>query len=446
MLSSPLYALQVYDRVLVTGRVETLIMITGLIAAALLVLGLLDALRATMMVRIGCWLNAQLGPVLLTSGVRARIAGDPNGGQMLRDLAQIQGFISSQGLMMFFDAPWTPIFLGLIWLLQPMLGMLALGSAALLLMLSILNEAITRQATVNAVMAGMAAQNSADATIRNAEVVRAMAMLPAMTARWADSNDAALRATRRAAERGALVLGLSKFLRLSVQSAILGMGAYLVLQGHVSGGVMIASSVLLGRALAPVEAAMSSWRSVMGAQIAFRRLQGRLAAIPPEGPRFHLPAPAGRITLTGLRYAAPGARAPVLEGITLTFAPGQVTAIIGPWAGGKSSLCRVILGLTAPSGGQIRLDGSELHHWDPLQLGGCFGYLPQDVELFAGTVSENIARMGEIDEAQVIEAARLAHAHDLILSLPSGYNTQIGDDGSRLSGGQRQRIGLSRAL
>ncbi|SED49034.1 type I secretion system permease/ATPase [Rhodobacter sp. 24-YEA-8] len=446
MLASPLYMLQVYDRVLVTGRVETLIMLTLLIAGALLVLGLLDALRAMMMVRFGCWLNARLGPVLLASGVRARLVGDTAGGQMLRDLAQVQGFVSSQGLIMFFDAPWTPVFLLLIWFLHPLMGMVAVSAAVLLLGLSLLNEWLTRKATLNAALAGMAAQGSADATIRNAEVVRAMAMLPALSARWEESNNAALAATQRAAERGALILGLTKFLRLFVQSAILGLGAWLVIRGNVSGGVMIASSILLGRALGPVEAAMSTWRNLMGARIAFRRLKTRLGAIPAEPERFLLPSPTGRITMNRVSFIPQGARAPVLDGVSLTIRPGEVTAVIGPSAGGKSTLCRVLLGLNAPGSGQIRLDGSELHHWDPLQLGRAFGYLPQDVELFSGTISENIARMGRIDDEAVLKAAQLAHAHELIQSLPHGYNTQIGEGGARLSGGQRQRIGLARAL
>jgi PrtD family type I secretion system ABC transporter len=446
MLASPLYMLQVYDRVLVTGRTETLILLTAIVAAALFALGLLDTLRANLMVRIGCWINTKLGPVLLSGGVRARIAGDPNGAQALRDLAQVQNFVSSQGLTMFFDAPWTPIFLLLIWLLHPLLGMVAIASAVLLLALSLLNEVITRKWTVEASMAGLAAQNAADATIRNGEVVRAMAMLPALTLRWTKANDAALEATRRAAERGSLILGLSKFLRYFVQSAILGLGAYLVLQGNVSGGIMIASSILLGRALAPVEAAMSTWRNFTGARIAYRRLKTRLQALPAEPDLLRLPEPLGRMSLKRITLNAAGHRAPLLDSVSLDIAPGEVTAVIGPSAGGKSTLCRVMLGLVAPSSGEIRLDGSELHHWDPVQLGAHFGYLPQDVELFAGTVGENIARMGEVDDEQVIEAARLAHADELIRSLPHGYNTQIGDGGSRLSGGQRQRIGLARAL
>ncbi|HTN64456.1 MAG TPA: type I secretion system permease/ATPase, partial [Devosia sp.] len=436
----------VYDRVLVTGRVETLLLLTGLIAGALLLLGLLDSLRANLMVRVGCWLNNRLGPVLLSSGVRAKLLGDTSGAQLLRDLAQVQGFISSQGLTMFFDAPWTPIFLILIWMLHPLLGMVALASTILLLGLSVLNEYVTRQSTLNAAVAGINAQQYADTTIRNAEVVRAMGMLPAMTARWSHSNDAALDATRKAAERGGLILGLSKFLRFFVQSAILGLGAYLVLQGHVSGGIMIAASILLGRALAPVEAAMATWRNFVNARIAYRRLKARLQAIPPEADRVRLPEPYGQMSLDKVSFLPPGNRAPILDNVSMRIMPGEVLAVIGPSASGKSTLCRMIMGLYAPTGGDIRLDGSELQHWDSEQLGQYFGYLPQDVELFAGTVSENIARMGSVDDDKVVEAATLAHAHDLVQGLPQGYNTQIGDGGSRLSGGQRQRIGLARAL
>jgi len=446
MLTSPLYMIQVYDRVLTTGRIETLVMLTLMAAGALLLLGLLDTLRSNLMVRMGCWLNTRLGPILLAAGVRGRLSGDNSGGQALRDLAQIQSFVSSQGLTMFFDAPWTPIFLILIWLLHPVLGMIAVASAVLLFGLGLLNELVTRRATLTANNAAMTAQQYADLTIRNAEVVRAMGMLPAMTERWTSSNNAALSAIQYAAERGGLIMGLTKFLRLFVQTATLGMGAYLVLAGEVSGGVMIASSILLGRALAPVEAAMGTWRNFVATRLAYNRIKQRLKNSPPEAERIRLPEPYGHLVLDKVQFEPNGSRAPILENISLRIRPGEALAVIGPSAGGKSTLCRILTGIAAPTSGEIRLDGSELFHWDPEQLGRFIGYLPQDVELFAGTVRENISRMTDADDEQIIEAAVLAHAHDLIQTLPQGYDTQIGEIGSRLSGGQRQRIGLARAV
>ena len=446
LLASPLYMLQVYDRVLVSGRVETLVMLTLLVGTALLCLGLLDTVRANLMVRMGGWLNARLGPMLLATSVRAKLLGDTSGGQSLRDLSQVQTFVASQGLTMFLDAPWSPIFLLLIWLLHPLLGMLAVGATVLLLGLSLLNELLTRNLTLSATTAGIVTQMHADTAIRNAEVVRSMGMLPALTERWSSGNQQALDATRTAAERGALVVGLSKFLRFFVQSAILGTGAYLLLSGQASGGAMIASSILLGRALAPVEQAMGSWRNFVAARAAYGRLKARLEQIPQEPERIRLPEPYGNLALNRVSYAPPGSRAPILDNVTMRVMPGEAVAVIGPSAGGKSTLCRVLTGVAIPTSGEVRLDGSELFHWDAAQLGTHIGYLPQDVELFPGTVRENIARMGEADDAKVIRAAMLSHAHEFIQALPQGYDTPIGDGGSRLSGGQRQLIGLARAV
>jgi len=446
MLASPLYMLQVYDRVLTTGRVETLVLLTALAAGALFVLGALDSLRAAVAVRVGCWLTDRLGPVLLASGVRARLQGDGGGAQPLRDLTQIQTFIATPGLTVFFDAPWVPVFVVLIWLLHPLLGFLALGSAVVLLALSIANEFTTRKPTLEATLAQISANQQAEATIRNAEVVRAMGMLPAVIDRWRIANAKSLAAVRRASERGGILVGLTKFIRFFVQIAILGLGATLVLRGELTPGAMIAASILLGRALAPVEAAMSAWRTFTSARIAYTRLKGRLQAFPEEIERIQLPAPIGQLKVENVTFGPPGAKHPVLHKVSFAAQPGEAIAVIGPSAGGKSTLCRLLVGIAAPSDGHVRLDGSDLIHWDPNDLGRYVGYLPQDVELFAGSVRENIARMGDPDDDAIVNAARLAHAHHLIQRLPDGYETQIGDGGARLSGGQRQRIGLARAV
>ncbi|WP_085033291.1 type I secretion system permease/ATPase [Ensifer aridi] len=446
MLTSPLYMLQVYDRVLVSGRVETLVMLTVFAGSALLVLGVLDSLRSAVMVRVGCWLNDRLGPVLISGGVRARLVGDNAGAQPLRDLAQVQSFLSSQALTALFDAPWTPVFLALIWLLHPALGALAVCAALLLALLTLLNELTTRGASQTANTKQIAAFQQAESTIRNAEVVRAMGMLPGLLERWRASNDSSLSATRSSAERGAAILGITKFLRFFVQSATLGLGAYLVLKGEVSGGAMIASSILLGRALAPIEVAMGSWRNFLATRIAYDRLKLRLQGIPAEPPRTRLPEPYGHISLKHVSYSAPGTKAQVIDNVSFHLTPGEALAVIGPSASGKSTLCRLIGGIAAPSGGEIRLDGSELHHWNPEQLGRYIGYLPQDVELFSGSIRDNISRMAKADDDEVVQAAMLAHAHEMIQRLPQGYETPIGDAGARLSGGQRQRIGLARAV
>lgn len=449
MLASPLYMLQVYDRVMVSGNVETLALLTALTAAALLAFGLLDALRAAVGVRAGIWLSDRLGPVLLAGGVRSRLLGDAGGAQPLRDLAQVQTFVTSQAPAVLFDIPWAPVFLGLIWLLHPWLGMLAAGSAALILAVGLLNDRLMRAPNAASTQAQIAATAQAETAIRNAEVVRALGMLPAMTGRWRATHDQGQAALRRAAERAGLLLGLTKFLRLFVQSATLGLGAWLVLRGELTGGAMVAASILLGRALAPVEQAMGVSRSYATTRLAVRRLRERLLALPAEPARTRLPAPGGALTLERVSYAPPGQRAPVLHQVSFRALPGEAVAVIGPSASGKSTLCRLLVGTADPLSGEIRLDGSELRHWNPEELGAHVGYLPQDVELFPGTVRENIARMGPAeadDDAAVVEAAMRAHAHEVIQRLPQGYDTPVGDGNVRLSGGQRQRIGLARAL
>lgn len=446
MLASPIYMLQVYDRVMVTGNVNTLVMLTGLTAAALLLLGLLDSARNSMTVRMGCWFADRLGPVYLASSVRARLLGDGSGALPLRDIAQVQSFIVSPGMTVFFDAPWTPVFLALIWMLHPALGMLATGSAVVLLVLGVLNEASTRGAMQTSNLAQIAATQQAEATIRNAEVVRAMGMLPALIERWRDLNENATTALKLANERNGLLLGFSKFARLFMQSAILGLGAYLVLGGELSGGAMIAASILLGRALAPIEMMMSTWRNFGLARLAYGRLKTRLKMMPEEPRRTRLPVPTGLVKVDRVTFTPPGAAAPVLQQVSFEARPGEAIAVIGPSASGKSTLCRVLTGIAHPGAGEIRLDGSELAHWEPDELGCHLGYLPQDVELFSGTVRENIARMGPVDDRAVVEAAMMAHAHEMIQHLPEGYDTPLGDGGMRLSGGQRQRIGLARAV
>jgi ATP-binding cassette subfamily C protein/ATP-binding cassette subfamily C exporter for protease/lipase/ATP-binding cassette subfamily C protein EexD len=295
-------------------------------------------------------------------------------------------------------------------------------------------------------MAQISANQQAEATIRNAEVVRAMGMLPAMVERWRKTNEIALEASRVASERGGILVGLTKFVRFFVQIAILGLGAWLVLHSEVTPGAMIASSVLLGRALAPIEQAMAAWRNLVATQLAYSRLRTRLQSFSEDVERIRLPAPSGQLTIDRISYSAPGMKQPVLQDISFSVEPGEAIAIIGPSASGKSTLCRLLVGLAAPTVGEIRLDGSELVHWDPDQLGQYIGYLPQDVELFGGSIRENIARMGEAEDSAVIGAAVLAHAHEMIQRLPQSYETQIGEGGTRLSGGQRQRIGLARAV
>ncbi|MEB2847247.1 type I secretion system permease/ATPase [Rhizobiales bacterium RZME27] len=446
LLASPLYMLQVYDRVLTTGRMETLVLLTILMAGALIVFGLLDALRAIIGVRMATWLGAELSPALLAGGVRARLVGDGAGAQPLRDLAQYQSFLASPIFSALFDAPWTVAYLAMIWLLHPTLGMFATAGALFIILVGVLNEIITRSATRNAGNAQIVAMQNAEMMIRNAEAVRAMGMMPSLMKRWSQINDSYVLSSLTAGERGAMILGLAKFARYLVQSAMLGIGAYLVITGKTTGGSMIASSILLGRMLAPVEQIMGSWRMIGTTRLAYGRLKARLQDVPPEAERTRLPRPYGNVSVEKLSYCAPGSRKPVLDNVSFKLIPGEALAVIGPSAGGKSTLCRLLAGVLVPSDGVIRLDGTDLQHWRNEQLGAAIGYLPQDVELFAGTVRDNIARMQDTEDSDIVQAAMLAHAHELIQRLPQGYETSIGDAGSRLSGGQRQRIGLARAV
>lgn len=446
MLATPLYMLQVFDRVLTTGHGDTLIALSVIVAVALVVLGILEGIRLVILSRTAAWIAAETGPeVLDTSLAAARGTGGP-GGQPLRDVMSLQGFLGSTSLNPFFDAPWTPVFILFIFLLHPWLGVLALAAAALLLLVAYLNDTTSRAALSEAAAGQMRAATRADEAIRNAEAVHAMAMTPAVTRRWQrEAGDASVRhdtGTRRMA----VALGISRFLRFGAQMAILGLGAAFVLAGDLSPGGMIAGSILLGRALAPVDQAIGAWRGFVSARQAYERLSRLLEAVRPTAESMALPAPEGRIAVESATFIHPGADKPAVQRISFAVAPGETVAIIGPSAAGKSTLCRLLVGAWRPAAGHVRLDGADVADWPRAQFGAHVGYLPQDVELFSGTVRENIARLEEGDADEVVAAAQAAGVHDMVLALPEGYETDIGTQGARLSGGQRQRIGLARAL
>ncbi|MFN0218916.1 MAG: type I secretion system permease/ATPase [Hyphomicrobium sp.] len=446
MLATPLYMLQIMDRVLKSGRGETLLMLTLIAMGAVLVMSILDTLRSSIAMRAGTWINDRLGPVFLESSCRARIRGEDPGTDMLRDLGNVQGFVATQGMAAFFDSPWAPIFIVFIWSLHPYLGMVALFSALLLLALSVVTEWVIHAPHSRADETQIEALRLADVTVRNAEVVHAMGMMPAMTARWREMNDVVTQSIHAAGDMSGIMLTTSKFLRSAVQIAILGVGAWLVVKNQITPGAMIAAAILLGRALAPVEMAIGSWQSFMSARMSYERLKQHFANHAPPPERTLLPWPSGHLSIENVSYAAREGDRAILTDVSFVVAPGEALAIVGPSGAGKSTICRLLVSLNEPTSGEIRLDGNDLRHWDPLQLGGAIGYLPQDVELFPGTLRENIARMLPADDAEVIKAAQLARVHTMIQRLPDGYDTVIGDGGLRLSGGQRQRIGLARAV
>ncbi len=445
LLVSPLYMLQVYDRVLSSGHRETLILLTLMAAVALAVLGLLDALRGYVLTRIGLWLDQTLADRLVARSVEQSLAGERIGAQALRDLSSLRGFVGGPAITAFFDAPWMPIFIGFIWLLHPWLGMLAVITAIVLFALAVVNEVATRAPLAAANRASIHANRSAELAVRNAEVVQAMGILPGFLARWHKTTETVLSHQRVASDRASALGGLSKFARLMAQTLVLGLGAYLVLGGEATPGSMIAASILLGRALVPVEQAIGGWRQFVGARDAYRRLE-TLLSVPPQPPAMALPRPTGRIDMENVLFAPPGSQKPTIRRVTATIQPGTVTAIVGPSGAGKSTLCRLLVGAWKPTAGSVRLDGAEVHRWDRSDFGRHVGYLPQDVELFDGTIADNIARLGEANPELVVEAAQRADVHDMILRLDKGYETDIGDGGQIMSGGQRQRIGLARAL
>jgi PrtD family type I secretion system ABC transporter len=446
VLVSPLYMFQVFDRVLPSGHVETLLALTVVAGFALLVFGLLEAIRHQALVRISTWLDRRLSEPVLAASVGEALAGRAVGAQPLRDLAQLRAFISSESVFPILDAPWTLVFIAVIWLLHPWLGVLALFGGALLLALALGSESVMRAPLGEANERWMAAQRSGETALRNAEVVHAMGMLPALLRRWHADNDRALDQHTRAGDRGAVIVGMAKFLRLFIQIGILGLGAYLVLQGELTGGGMIAGSILLSRALAPVEQAIGAWKGLLAARASHDRLQGLLSRHVEGAAALRLPAPEGRLSIERLVFAPPNSDRPILKHVEFELTAGEVLAVIGPSGSGKSTLCRLITGIWAPSAGHVRVDGVEVHTWDRADFGAHVGYLPQDVELFAGTVRDNVARMTDAPDEAVIEAARLAGGHDMILRLPDGYATEIGPHGAGLSGGQRQWIGLARAM
>ena len=447
ILASPIYMMQVFDRVLSSGRLETLIYLTVIAGIAVFVMGIVETARGRFLIRVGDWLDHRLSGHVIASALTARLAGHAGSAQPLRDLATLRSTMASPSVNAVIDTPWVPAFIVIIWLMHPLLGLIALGAAIVLFAVALVNELVSRNALRRAGQFSIAATQSVESALRNAEVIQALGMLPALLERYGDTNAKALTSQRQAGDRGAAMVGLSKSLRLFVQIVILGSGAWLVLQGQLTSGGMIAASILLGRALAPVEQSIGAWRQLVGARDAWQRLTRLLAEVPPQAKGMSLPVPQGELACQQMTFVPAGNENPILRDITFDLAAGEVLGIIGPTAAGKSSLCKVVTGAWKPTRGHARLDGADISSWHADELGAHLGYLPQDVELFAGTVSENIARLAqEPDAAAVVAAAKTAGVHDIILSLPKGYDTEVGEAGSFLSGGERQRVGLARAF
>ena len=447
LLVPALYMLQVFDRVLSSRSEETLVMLSVGALLALAMMAALDVLRARLLAACGVALDRWLGPSVLQGLLdqTARLGGAEhlNG---LRDVGTLRGFLVGAGVIALFDAPWLPLFLALITLFHPLLGAVALAGAGLMLLLAVLNERLTRVPLEQVLAAGRRAGRFIDASTANAETVSALGMQRAVTRRWQALNEAALREQVAASGLGATFSGLTKFTRQFIQMAMLGVGAYLVIAQHLSAGVMIAATIILGRALAPVEMLVAGWRNLVEVRAAWRRLEKLFATNPPVQAGTALPAPRGELAVERVVYGFPGAARPALRGVSFSLPAGESLGVIGPTAAGKSTLARLIVGVWKPVSGAVRLDGADVSTWQREQLGAHVGYVPQAVGLFAGTVAENIARLSETDAAAVIRAAQSAHTHEMILRLPKGYDTEVGESGAALSPGQRQRIALARAL
>ncbi|WP_293677598.1 type I secretion system permease/ATPase [uncultured Phenylobacterium sp.] len=446
-LVSPLFMLQVYDRVLTSRNVLTLVFLTLIALFLLAIYAVLETLRTQVLVRGGVQFDASLRDRIYRGALEVNLKRrGGNEAQAFRDVDSVREFLTGAGILSFCDVPWIPLFVGVAFVLHPYFGILAIIAGALIFGLAVANDYITRDALKRATVAGIAAQNDVSATLRNSEVMYAMGMWAGLMRRWKLKRDEMIAWQATGSDRGGGVMSGIRFARQAVQTLILGGGAFLAIDGKISPGAMIAASIIVGRALAPIEAGVGQWKTYLNARGAWDRLQSLFDATDDSKSRMALPTPTGRLSAEALVVAPPGLRTPTLRGATFTLEAGATLAIVGPSAAGKSSLVRALVGVWPALAGEIRLDGSELKHWDPQALGSHIGYLPQDVELFSGTVAENIARFNEVHADEVIAAAKLAGVHGMIQDLPEGYETQIGDGGAGLSGGQRQRIALARAV
>ncbi len=448
LLTGPVFMLQVYDRVLGSGSQETLVALSGLVLFLFCILGLLDHLRGRIMTRIGLRFQADLEKRVLDAVLRkSALLPDDGTRQGLRDLDAVRRLITSPVLIAVFDLPWTPLFFAAIFAFHPVLGLGALAGAVLLVLATIANQAMSRDPQAKADLAAQAAEVIESQARAEAETVHALGMAEAVFHRWQDARAAAVTNQLAVADIGGSFGVLTRTLRLALQSVMLGLGAWLVLRGQMSGGAMIAGSVLMGRAIAPVEALLNHWPVLQQGRKGWCSLAALLGEVGEPPPRIDLPTPAARLSVDALTVVPPGNKGATLKSVSFELEPGQAVGVIGPSASGKSTLARAVMGAWPMAGGQVRLDGATVGQYGPQTLGGYIGYLPQKPTLFDGTIAQNIARLRQdAEDNKVVIAAQKAAAHDMILALPQGYDTVIDAGQVRLSGGQIQRIGLARAL
>lgn len=444
-LTAPIYMIQLYNRVLSSMQVETLILITLMATVALAIYGALEALRGAMLNRMGAWVEKAASAPVISGSLQATLAQEPLGAQPVRDLESIKTFVMSH-LKILLDLPFAPIFFLAAFILHPWLGYLTLGAAIILFIFAVINDRATRAGAERYAAAYVNGQMVLENSLRSAEAMRAMGMENAVINRWRMSQEVAIDEQQRGADISSTFAGLSRFVRMFAQVGILGFGAYLVIVGELSVGLIIAGSIILGRALAPIEQFLTAWRSMSETRIAYRRLVDldNHLPVPRRSPAVKV---TGELDVQNVAYRAFNNSELILKNVRCSMLPGEAMLILGPSGAGKSTLARLIVGAQSPTSGRIMLDGTDFQQWDSADLGSRIGYLPQAVELFPGTIAENIARMQDPpDMDKVIEAATNAGAHDTISHFPKGYDTVIGPGGGFLSGGQRQRVGLARAL
>ncbi|PXW87640.1 ATP-binding cassette subfamily C exporter for protease/lipase [Nitrosomonas sp. Nm84] len=447
MLMPAIYMLQLYDSVLTSRNEMTLYMLTLIMLGAYIFMGALEYVRSFVLIRVGAQLDMKLNKRVYTAAFEQSLKqGDGNAGQALKDLTNLRQFLTGNALFAFFDAPWFPIYLFVIFMFHPGLGIFALCGTVILIALAYINEKISHKPLAEANSMAIASSNVASNNLRNAEVIEAMGMLPNIQARWYKLHSRFLNLQAEASEKAGIVTALSKSCTVALQSLMLGLGALLVLDNSITPGMMIAGSILLGRAIAPVQLLISVWKQIGGTRSAYERLNKLLEQNPAREAGMALPKPKGIIAVENVTAMPPGSKVPVIKGLTFSLAAGEVLGIIGPSGSGKSTLARLLVGIWPAAAGKVRLDGADVYLWNKDELGPHIGYLPQDIELFAGTISENIARFGEIDADKVILAAKRAGVHEMILNMPEGYDTPLGDGGAGLSGGQKQRLGLARTM
>lgn len=446
-LSSPLYLMQVYNRVLVSESVPTLLLLTVILVVALLVMAILDALRAQVLIRCSILLDERLAGRVFSALVRkSSRQGISLGAQPLRELDEFRSFITGPGIHFAFDLPWIPIYVGLLYFIHPILGLVATIGAALLLSLAFLNELITKKALEDAQAASRRSFVFTENIMQHADVIHAMGMLSAVERHWQGSRARMLLQQALASDRNASVSASIRFARLLLQSLMLGTGAWLAIDHMIMPATIFAASIIMGRALVPVEQSVGAWKHAVGARASYRRVRNILQENPAADIKTIVPTDLTALEVKELTYRVEGRQKPVLNNLTFRIGEGEVLGILGPSGSGKSTLAKLLIGALPPTEGQLRFGGLNYDHWDAAEFGRITGYLPQDVGLFAGSVRENISRFGDTSIDQVIEAATLAGIHEMILDLPRQYDTVLGPGGLGLSGGQRQRIGLARAL